>query len=124
MAAFQRLGAAPLDSDAVDAGRFRPAQPAISRRDAEADRRYAGRRGSGRRGASRMSPTLSGILILVSLFGLLGTGMPIAFALGLSALAAIALEGGMIGFLAVPETLFAGIANLAYVSIPMFVLMG
>jgi C4-dicarboxylate transporter, DctM subunit len=71
-----------------------------------------------------MSPTLSGILILVSLFGLLGTGMPIAFALGLSALAAIALEGGMIGFLAVPETLFAGIANLAYVSIPMFVLMG
>jgi C4-dicarboxylate transporter DctM subunit len=71
-----------------------------------------------------MSPTLSGILILVSLFALLGTGMPIAFALGLSAVAAIALEGGMIGFLALPETLFAGIGNLAYVSIPMFVLMG
>ncbi|HJT11028.1 MAG TPA: TRAP transporter large permease [Dongiaceae bacterium] len=71
-----------------------------------------------------MSPTLSGILILISLFALLGTGMPIAFALGLSAVAAIALEGGMIGFLALPETLFAGIGNLAYVSIPMFVLMG
>ena len=71
-----------------------------------------------------MSPTLAGILILLSLFGLLATGMPIAFALGLSAVAAIVLEGGMIGFLAVPETLFAGIANLAYVAIPMFVLMG
>jgi tripartite ATP-independent transporter DctM subunit len=71
-----------------------------------------------------MSPTLSGILILISLFALLGTGMPIAFALGLSAVAAVALEGGMIGFLALPETLFAGIGNLAYVSIPMFVLMG
>jgi C4-dicarboxylate transporter DctM subunit len=38
--------------------------------------------------------------------------------------AAIVLEGGAIGFLALPETLFAGIGNLAYVSIPMFVLMG
>ena len=71
-----------------------------------------------------MNPTFAGILILLSLFGLLSTGMPIAFALGLSAVAAIVLEGGMIGFLAMPETLFAGIANLAYVSIPMFVLMG
>jgi C4-dicarboxylate transporter DctM subunit len=71
-----------------------------------------------------MSPTLAGIIILASLFGLLATGMPIAFALGLSAVAAIVLEGGAIGFLALPETLFAGIGNLAYVSIPMFVLMG
>jgi C4-dicarboxylate transporter, DctM subunit len=71
-----------------------------------------------------MSPTLAGIIIMASLFGLLATGMPIAFALGLSAVAAIMLEGGMIGFLALPETLFAGIGNLAYVSIPMFVLMG
>ncbi|WP_119301357.1 TRAP transporter large permease [Dongia deserti] len=71
-----------------------------------------------------MSPALSGVLIVVSLFALLGTGMPIAFALGLAAVAAIVLEGGMIGFLALPETLFAGIGNLAYVSIPMFVLMG
>lgn len=71
-----------------------------------------------------MSPTIAGIIILLSLFGLLGTGMPIAFALGLSALAAVILEGGAVGFFALPETLFAGIANLAYVSIPMFVLMG
>lgn len=71
-----------------------------------------------------MSPIFAGILILLALFGLLGTGMPIAFALGLSAVVAITLEGGMIGFFALPETMFAGIANLAYVSIPMFVLMG
>ncbi len=71
-----------------------------------------------------MSPTISGILILLALFGLLATGMPIAFALGLAAVAAVALEGGVIGLFALPETLFAGIGNLAYVSIPMFVLMG
>jgi C4-dicarboxylate transporter, DctM subunit len=71
-----------------------------------------------------MSPTISGILILLALFSLLATGMPIAFALGLAAVAAVALEGGAIGLFALPETMFAGIGNLAYVSIPMFVLMG
>jgi C4-dicarboxylate transporter DctM subunit len=71
-----------------------------------------------------MSPTLAGIVILLALMTLLGTGMPIAFALGLAAITAVLLEGGIIGFFALPETLFAGIANLAYVSIPMFVLMG
>lgn len=71
-----------------------------------------------------MSPTLAGTLMIVSLFVLLGTGMPIAFALGLAAVAALFLQSGMDIFYVLGDTMFSGIANLAYVSIPMFVLMG
>jgi tripartite ATP-independent transporter DctM subunit len=71
-----------------------------------------------------MSPTASGLLIVFALFVFLGTGMPIAFALGLTALGALVLSSGFGIFDVVAETMFAGIGNLAYVSIPMFVLMG
>ena len=71
-----------------------------------------------------MSPTVSGLLIIAALFLLLGTGMPIAFALGLSAFAALYLQSGLDIFYILGDTMFSGIANLAYVSIPMFVLMG
>ncbi|SOC83020.1 TRAP transporter, DctM subunit [Ensifer adhaerens] len=71
-----------------------------------------------------MSPTIAGILMILSLFVLLGTGMPIAFALGLAAVAALFLQSGMDIFYVLGDTMFSGIANLAYVSIPMFVLMG
>ncbi|HZG29314.1 MAG TPA: TRAP transporter large permease [Ensifer sp.] len=71
-----------------------------------------------------MSPTIAGILMIVSLFVLLGTGMPIAFALGLAAVAALFLQSGMDIFYVLGDTMFSGIANLAYASIPMFVLMG
>ena len=71
-----------------------------------------------------MSPTVSGLLIIAALFVLLGTGMPIAFALGLSAFAALYLQSGLDIFYILGDTMFSGIANLAYVSIPMFVLMG
>ncbi|MDX3926331.1 MAG: TRAP transporter large permease [Shinella sp.] len=71
-----------------------------------------------------MSPTVSGLLIIAALFALLGTGMPIAFALGLSAFAALYLQSGLDIFYILGDTMFSGIANLAYVSIPMFVLMG
>lgn len=71
-----------------------------------------------------MSPTTSGLLIVVALFVFLGTGMPIAFALGLSAVGALVLSQGFGVFDVLAETMFAGIGNLAYVSIPMFVLMG
>lgn len=50
--------------------------------------------------------------------------MPIAFALGLSAVAALVLQNGLPIFYILGDTMFSGIANLAYVSIPMFVLMG
>ncbi|SUB01311.1 Neu5Ac permease [Pannonibacter phragmitetus] len=71
-----------------------------------------------------MSPMLSGLLLIGALFVLLGTGMPIAFALGLAAVAALFLQIGPGIIYVLGDTMFAGIANLAYVSIPMFVLMG
>jgi len=71
-----------------------------------------------------MSPTLSGLTIIAALFVLLGTGMPIAFALGLTAVLGLLFANGLGVFEVLAETMFAGIANLAYVSIPMFVLMG
>jgi len=71
-----------------------------------------------------MTPTMAGLLIISCLFILLGTGMPIAFALGLAAFAALFLQSGVDIFYVLGDTMFSGIANLAYVSIPMFVLMG
>ncbi|SFU23091.1 TRAP transporter large permease [Mesorhizobium sp. YR577] len=71
-----------------------------------------------------MNPTVAGLLIIAALFILLGTGMPIAFALGLAAVTALFLQSGFDIFYILGDTMFSGIANLAYVSIPMFVLMG
>lgn len=67
---------------------------------------------------------LAGVALVVGLFVLLATGMPIAFALGLTALAGLFLDMGPDIIYVVAETMFAGIGNLAYVAIPMFVLMG
>ncbi len=71
-----------------------------------------------------MSPSLAGLMLILALFALLATGMPIAFALGLAAIVALMLSQGLGVFYVLAETMFAGIGNLAYVSIPMFVLMG
>lgn len=71
-----------------------------------------------------MNVTVSGLLIICALFLLLATGMPIAFALGLAAFVALFLQDGLQIFYILGDTMFSGIANLAYVSIPMFVLMG
>ncbi|HEY9281378.1 MAG TPA: TRAP transporter large permease [Eoetvoesiella sp.] len=71
-----------------------------------------------------MSPATAGFSLIVGLCLLLGTGMPIAFALGLAAIAGLFLDMGPDVIQVIAETVFAGIANLAYVSIPMFVLMG
>lgn len=71
-----------------------------------------------------MSATGAGLLLISLLFILLATGMPIAFALGLAAFAALFLQDGFDIFYILGDTMFSGIANLAYVSIPMFVLMG
>lgn len=71
-----------------------------------------------------MTPLLAGIALVVGLFVLLATGMPIAFALGLAAAAGLFLDMGPDIIYVMAETVFAGIGNLAYVAIPMFVLMG
>ncbi len=71
-----------------------------------------------------LSPTSGGLLVIGMLLVLLATGMPIAFALGLAALGGLLVSSGFGIFEVLGETLFAGIANLAFVAIPMFVLMG
>jgi len=71
-----------------------------------------------------MTPTLSGTLLILALLVLLSSGMPIAFALGMTALGGLLLAKGPGVMDVLAETIFGGIANLAYVSIPMFVLMG
>ncbi len=71
-----------------------------------------------------MTPVVSGSLLMLTLVVLLATGMPIAFALGLAALGGLLLAKGPGVTDVLAETIFGGIANLAYVSIPMFVLMG
>ncbi|GAA0781006.1 TRAP transporter large permease [Castellaniella ginsengisoli] len=71
-----------------------------------------------------MTPTLAGICIILGLCLMLATGMPIAFALGLAAVAGLFLDMGPGVIYVLAETMFAGIANLGYVAIPMFVLMG
>lgn len=71
-----------------------------------------------------MTPTLSGVLLICALLLFLATGMPIAFALGLAAMGGLFMAMGPEVIGVVAETMFAGIGNLAFVSIPMFVLMG
>lgn len=71
-----------------------------------------------------MTPVIAGTLLIATLFVLLASGMPIAFALGLAAIGSLVLAKGPGVMEVLAETAFGGIANLAYVSIPMFVLMG
>ena len=71
-----------------------------------------------------MTPVMSGTLLICTLLAMLATGMPIAFALGMTAIAGLLLAKGFGVTYVLAETIFGGIGNLAYVSIPMFVLMG
>ena len=71
-----------------------------------------------------MSALESGGAILVLLLLLLATGMPIAFALGLTAISALLFTDGWDAMSFVGELFFAGIAEFGLVSIPMFILMG
>lgn len=71
-----------------------------------------------------MTPALASLALIACLFLFLGTGMPIAFALGLAAIGGLYFDMGFGVIDVIAETMFAGIANLAYVAIPMFVLMG
>lgn len=71
-----------------------------------------------------MSPAEWGFAILAALLLLLFLGVPVAFALGAVALAALVFSEGarMIGILA--DTFFAGLAEFGLAAVPMFILMG
>lgn len=71
-----------------------------------------------------MTPAMAGFALIAVLCLMLGTGMPIAFALGLAAVMGLFFDMGFGVVQVLAETMFSGIGNLAYVAIPMFVLMG
>jgi tripartite ATP-independent transporter DctM subunit len=71
-----------------------------------------------------MSPTTIGLLIFVVTIALLATGMPIAFALGMTALGFMVAFDGWNSINFVPETVFAGLDDFTLVSLPMFIIMG
>ena len=71
-----------------------------------------------------MDPILMGVLAASTLILLLLIGMPVAFALGSSAIIFLLIENGSSTFSVVAETLFASLDEFALLSIPMFLVMG
>ncbi len=71
-----------------------------------------------------MSAATTGILIFSLALVLLATGMPIAFALGGTALVFMLINEGWSAISFMPETIFAGLDDFTLASIPMFVIMG
>jgi tripartite ATP-independent transporter DctM subunit len=71
-----------------------------------------------------MSTGTIGLLYGAVTFALLFSGMPIAFALGLSALAFMAIFMPTANLWSVAETMYAELDNFTLLTIPLFVLMG
>jgi tripartite ATP-independent transporter DctM subunit len=71
-----------------------------------------------------MSALTIGLLILAVTVLLLATGMPIAFALGTTALLFMVVFDGWHSVAFIPETIFAGLDDFTLVSLPMFIIMG
>jgi len=71
-----------------------------------------------------MSPMLLGGLAALVLIILLFSGMPVAFALGVTAVLFLIFEDGIGALDVLAETLFASLDEFALLSIPMFLVMG
>ena len=71
-----------------------------------------------------MDPLILGLLAAVVLVMLLLSGMPVAFALGFTAVLFLVIEDGVGAFDVVADTLFSSLDEFALLSIPMFLLMG
>jgi C4-dicarboxylate transporter, DctM subunit len=71
-----------------------------------------------------MDPVTLGGLAALCLIILLLTGMPVAFALGSTALLFLMIHDGFSSLVVVAETLFASLDEFALLSIPMFLVMG
>ena len=71
-----------------------------------------------------MSPLLIGVLVVISTIGILATGIPIAFGLGLVSIIFLVSFEGFDSLDILADTFFGGIAEFALVSIPMFIVMG
>jgi C4-dicarboxylate transporter DctM subunit len=71
-----------------------------------------------------MEPLTAGVLAATTLIILLLSGMPVAFALGFTAIIFLLIQDGVGAFDIVAETLFASLDEFALLSIPMFLVMG
>ncbi|MEW8626366.1 MAG: TRAP transporter large permease [Candidatus Thiodiazotropha sp.] len=71
-----------------------------------------------------MEPLTLGGLAALCLILLLLSGMPVAFALGFTAMLFLLIYDGIAAFAVVADTLFASLDEFALLSIPMFLLMG
>jgi tripartite ATP-independent transporter DctM subunit len=71
-----------------------------------------------------MDPLVIGVLIAISTVVLLASGIPIAFGLGLVAIAFLVIFEGFDSLEILADIFFAGIAEFSLVSIPMFIVMG
>jgi C4-dicarboxylate transporter DctM subunit len=71
-----------------------------------------------------MDPLTLGGLAALTLIILLMIGMPVAFALGITALIFLVIQDGTGAFVVIAETLFASLDEFALLSIPMFLVMG
>ena len=71
-----------------------------------------------------MDPLSLGALAALCLILMLLTGMPVAFALGFTAILFLLLQDGASAMVVVAETLFASLDEFALLSIPMFLVMG
>jgi tripartite ATP-independent transporter DctM subunit len=71
-----------------------------------------------------MDPLIIGVLIAISTVILLGSGIPIAFGLGLVAISFLVMFEGLDSLDILADIFFAGIAEFSLVSIPMFIVMG
>jgi tripartite ATP-independent transporter DctM subunit len=71
-----------------------------------------------------MDPLIVGLIVVAATTVVLFSGMPVAFGLGIVAVAFLALFEGIDALVQVPETLVGGLDDFTLVSIPMFVMMG
>jgi tripartite ATP-independent transporter DctM subunit len=71
-----------------------------------------------------MSPLIIGVLVGIVTLLVLASGIPVAFGLGLVAIAFLVYFEGLEALDVVAETFFGSLAEFALVSIPMFIVMG
>jgi len=71
-----------------------------------------------------MSPAVQGGMVMVVTLGMLVSGIPVAFGLGVIAIVFLILFQGFDSLHVVAETLWSGLDEFTLVAIPMFVMMG
>ncbi len=71
-----------------------------------------------------MSPSMQGVLVLVTTILVFLTGAPVAFALGAVGVSFLIIFQGFDSLHVAAETLYSGLHDFTLVSIPMFIMMG